>query len=289
MEDSTIITLVILFVIAYVVLYFQGRHYLLESFDDKKDTRFSDDGTPNPYADKQVRPPEKPYATNRIDNLDEYELAAVFQNEGSKEASKKQISDAMTRYPMDWSVQGQNSQYFQENQAEYEKENGGILPKPLAGYYKEPEDTSMKLPDSEKQEEEEQKILQTYQPKHSKDLLQYSVDDVKALLHRVYGKKGLIPVINKSKQGENIWEVTEVKEKHPKIVWEDEVQTERQIMDERGEQVISVPLPASDIAAGLDPFFQGRPSTRMGKSNYTTFTPGLERMFAPTQPMKSWF
>ena len=41
--------------------------------------------------------------------------------------------------------------------------------------------------------------------------------------------------------------------------------------------------------AGLDPFFQSRNRVRDGKYDYTEWTPGLERMFAPTYPLKSWF
>jgi hypothetical protein len=117
------------------------------------------------------------------------------------------------------------------------------------------------------------------------------VDDVKQLVDRIYTKRGLIPVINKSKQGENIWEITEVKEKDPKIVWEDEVErdVQRAAMEQRGEEVIEVPYTVTDVSAGLDPFFQSRNRVRDGKYDYTEWTPGLERMFAPTYPLKSWF
>lgn len=274
MANSNLITLFLLLIISYTILYFRGRKYL-EHFNDK---RFNPDGSPN--ENMVIYPPEKPYLLNEIDDLDDYELSQVFQNQGSKEASKKQISDAMTRYPLDWSVQGPASQYFQDNQIEYEKKKEDALP----GY------TAMDsaLPDSTAMEAEELKILQTYKPESSKGLLQYSVDDVKSLLEKLYLKKGLIPVIEQSKQGQNIWEITELKEKDPKIVWEDEVETERQKMTKRGEESIEVPYTVSDVAAGLDPFFQPRNTVRDGKYDYTKFTPGLERMFAPTYPIKAW-
>ena len=157
--------------------------------------------------------------------------------------------------------------------------------------YNEIDGSDMTPPDTDAMESEEKKILQTYKPECSKGLLQYSVDDVKGLVDRVYGKRGLVPVIEKSKQGENIWEITEVKEKHPHIVWEDDLEreTQRQRMEKRGEEVIEVPYTASDVAAGLDPFFQARNSVRDGKFDYYQWTPGLERMFAPTYPIKAWF
>ena len=59
-------------------------------------------------------------------------------------------------------------------------------------------------------------------------------------------------------------------------------------MTKRGEESIEVPYTVSDVAAGLDPFFQPRNTVRDGKYDYTKFTPGLERMFAPTYPIKAW-
>lgn len=236
------------------------------------------------------RQPETPFTTAPIMNLDDYEVSSIFQNRGSREASKQQLSDAMTRYPLDWSVQSPDSQVFQEGQVQWEKkkvENYENPPNTAA--YQNIDGSNMIPMDTETQEEEEKKILQMYQPKSSKELLHYSVDDVQQLMDRVYNKRGLIPVIHKSKQGENMWEITEVKEKDPTIVWEDDVQTEREVQTQRGEQNIEVPITASDLSSGLDPFFTERSSTRHGKNDYTQWTPGLERMFAPTHPVKAWF
>jgi len=263
--DSNLLSIFLLLLVGYLFFYFGGRKYL-ENFDSNTSKKYL---------------PEKPYMTTPIDDLDDYEVSSIFKNQGSKEASKQQISDAMTRYPMDWSTQGPGSQYFQDNQEQYEKDK----PQSLPGEYKEVEPT---LPDTLAMEEEELKILQTYKPESSKGLLQYSLDDVKSLVERIYSKKGLIPVIEKSKQGPNIWEIVEVKEKNPTIVWEDEVKTEREMMTSRREEVIEVPYTVSDVASGLDPYFQSRSNVRDGKHDYNKFTPGLERMFAPTYPIKAW-
>jgi len=287
----TLPILFFLIIITYIVLYIGNRKYL-ETFStiENNTKRFNPDGTPINNLNKTIYPPEKPYLMDSIDNMDQYELSMVYQNEGSKEASKKQINDAMTRYPMDWSVQGQNSQYFQENQTKYQEDKKNQLP-PVTSFYNEVDGSNMKLPDSTAQEEEEKKILQTYKPECSKNLLHYSVDDVRGLVDKVYSKIGLIPVLEKSKQGQNIWEIVEVKEKDPTIVWEDELQneTQREKMKKRGEEIIQVPYTVNDLSAGLDPFFQKRDSVRNGKYDYTQWTPGLERMFAPTYPIKYWY
>ena len=276
MEGSISYTIVLLLIIGYLVMYLGSRKYL-ESFQDstRNGPRFLPDGTPNPRPNAPL--PENPPS-------DEYEVSAVFQNQSSREASQQQISDAMTRYPLDWTNQGPASQHFQEKQIQYTKDvNYAAQPAPYS-------EQGMESTVPASTDEEERAILQTYQPKSSMDLLTYSVDDVKNLLEKVYDKKGLIPVIQKSKQGENVWEVTEVKEKNPTIVWEDDaaVQKTQSVMRERGEQTIEVPYPASDLAAGLNPFMKARQRVSKGKYDNPQWTPGVDRMFTPSYPIPEW-
>lgn len=286
-------TVFLLVALGYLVLYVSGRKYL-ESFQASS-APASPSASPASQTTRMA-PPEKPYSKDPIDRLDDYEVSAIFKNQGTKEASKKQISDAMTRYPMDWSVQGPASQLFQESVEGYQNEGPASLgpasqPAPTVPAVPAAslsESNYSVLPDGARQEEEERKILQMYQPEKSTNLLEYSVDDVKTLVDKLYTKRGLVPELVKSKQGNNVWEVIEVKEKDPKIVWEDEApMTAREKREVRREEVIEVPYTVSDMAAGLDPFFQKNSSVRDGR--YTQWTPGLERMFAPTQPIKQWF
>jgi len=311
MENLYIILLLIL--IGYFALYFGGRKYLetfkglegrqdgrldglegrlegrLEGLEDgrlegRQDGRQDGlegleglEGQKDGMEHFQNLNPEMQYPSGL--NKDTYELSQIFNNQGSKTASKKQISDAMTRYPLDWSVQGPNSQIFQENQAKYESKKR-VDPEP---FINQPAD--MLLPDAAALEDEEQKILKTYKPESSKGLLHYSMHDVTHLLKKIYDKKGLIPVIEKSKQGENIWEIVEVKEKNPKIVWEDDGIRDK--MTARGENVIGVPYTASDIAAGMDPFMHTRNRVRAGRHAIKENTE-LGRMFQTIQPVPQW-
>jgi hypothetical protein len=277
MENTVFLTVFLLLIVGYVVLYIWGRKYL-ENFEDKPTMP-----VPIKKGDTMTLPTASLMPENKTRPVDEYELSAVFKNQGSREATQQQINDAMTRYPLDWSTHGPDSQYFQEQQNAYQKNK---LPQPEA-YYGNLDGVKDALTDTASQEEEERKILQTYQPKSSKGLLQYSVDDVKSLLHKVYDKKGLIPVVAKSKQGPNIWEVIEVKEKNPHIVWEDEISNANtaQAQDMRMEERITVPYPASDLAANMDPFMRARESTRKGASHMDT---DLERMFDTVKPVPAW-
>jgi len=274
--DNLFIT-ALLIVVGYFALYFSGRKYL-EGFVGSRL-----DGAPFPTREKALHIPEKAYP---MEQSDTYELSAIFNNQGSKTASKQQLSEAMTRYPLDWSVQGPASQIFQENFEKYEKEmkkSKKMQPSPY-----EYQSTDMLLPDASVLEDEEQKILKTYKPTSSKGLLHYSMNDVKHLLDKVYDKKGLIPVIAKSKQGENVWEIVEVKEKNPKIVWEDELDQTRSRMTDRHENVIEIPMAAKDVQAGLDPFMRHKMKARIGRHDVKENTPELDRMFAPSYPIKPW-
>jgi hypothetical protein len=96
--------LFVLSLITYAIVYINGRKYL----DGFKDNRFRGDGSPNTEPPPTNTIPEMPYKIQPINDLFEYDDAAVYQNRGSKEASKKQISDAMTRYPMDWPASGRD-------------------------------------------------------------------------------------------------------------------------------------------------------------------------------------
>jgi hypothetical protein len=155
MSNSNLMILFILLILGYFVLYFGGRKYLEKFVPNDYDgqTRFNPDGSPNEQQNMMIYPPEKPYLMNPIDDLDDYELSVVFQNQGSKEASRKQISDAMTRYPMDWVTQGPNSQHFQDNQAEFEKQTAENINNPPSDkIYKQIDGSDMTPPDTDSME-----------------------------------------------------------------------------------------------------------------------------------------
>ncbi len=286
MGSSIFLTLILVAILGYFVLYFSGRRYL-ENFDDDNTLKNPDD-----ILNQTVYPPDKPYITSPINDLDDYELSVIFQNQSGKEASQKQISDAMSRYPLDWSNLPQNSQVFQDNQQVFleQQKKKEAQPNDTSSLYKEIDGSDMKPLDTTVLEAEEKKILQTYKPESSKGLLSYSLDDVKHLVDKIYKKRGLIPDIVKSKQAPNAWEITEVREEHPHIVWEDDVErmTERERQTLRNEELIQVPYTVTDLQAGLDPFFNPRSTVRDGKYDYTQWTPGLSRQFVSTYPVKEW-
>ena len=99
--------------------------------------------------------------------------------------------------------------------------------------------------------------------------------------------KGLIPDVRR--KDNNIYEIVGTRRKNEKVVYEgEEAPANREPLAAIGEATITVPPTAVDTAAGLDPFFAPAESTRMNRWDYQKFTPGLERMFAPTYPTAEW-
>ena len=243
---------------------------------------------------------EAPYIQNPIYSIDDYEYNLIFQNEGDKELSKHEINRLTAQYPLDWSNQPPNSAVFQKGVAELRQRQDVASRNALAeGFqdtakpitlnpYREMEGESLTPPDTTATEMEERKILQTYKPQKADSLTTYDLDDAKTLISKIYDAKGLIPTI--VQKPDNIFEVVGTRRKDEKIVYEDEeAPVTKEPVQEAGEATITVPPTAMDIAIGLDPFYNPQASTRTNRWDYTKFSPGLERTFAPTFATENWY
>ena len=248
---------------------------------------------------------EKPFATNSIQSVDDYEYNLVFQNEGDRGITKAQRDYLMSQYPMDWSVQPPSSSTFQSGLAKFKEafENKPLPPK--ENPYKQVDGSNMVPPDTLSVEQKEKEILATYVPKKPNELTTYDAEDAKALISKIYDAKGLVPDFMEKKPG--VFVVTGTRRKDEKIVYEDELpdqapnsagpvasageraMADTPIIQSVGEGSIVVPPVGYETSAGLDPFFSPGNKTRMGKWDYQSWTPGLERMFAPSEPRTNWF
>lgn len=274
-------------ILAFLFLYFNGRYFLREGMNLE---------APAIYDTTAVREdlqPERSFATTPINDLDDYEVAQVFQNEGNRKASRAAINAAMSRYPLDWVNRPPSDEKFQKYREAFidasQKEagsaagavDGSLELKNIGGDLMVP-------PDQDAIQAEELKILQTYVPKDATSLTTYSIDDAETLIKKVYNMRGLIPTVEKSNQGSNVFEITEVRKKDEPIQWEEELPSVKRY-ELRGEEQIEVPRFVNDLAAGLDPYYEPRTSVRMDRNDYSQWTPGLIRQFAPTYPVKDWY
>lgn len=231
-----------------------------------------------------------PYTTEPIDSLDQYELEAVFNNEGDRELKQQQINQMTRRYPLDWTNYPPNSSKFQSEQAKYIE---GFSSDSSATELNEPYQAigvgNLTPPDTIAMEKEEREILQTYAPKRANDLKTYDIHDAQELIEKIYKPKGLIPTVER-KEG-NVFEVVSARQVNHKIEYEDELPSapwSSTSSPGAGEATIVVPPAATETAASRDPFYEPTTSTRSDRSDYTKWTPGLERMFAPTYPTRDW-
>jgi hypothetical protein len=231
-----------------------------------------------------------PYTTEPVNSLDQYELEAVFTNEGDRELKKQQINQMTRRYPLDWTNYPPNSSKFQSEQAKYiEGFSSDSSAQNLNEPYKEIGDGNLTPPDTIAIEKEEREILQTYEPRKSGSVTAYDVNDAQKLLENIYKPKGLKPTVVR-KEG-NVFEVLSTRSLKDKIEYEDDLPDASVSSGSglgAGEATIEVPPVATEVAAGRDPFYEPTTSTRSSRTDYMRWTPGLERMFAPTNPTSDW-
>ena len=232
---------------------------------------------------------DAPYVKKRLLDVDDYEYNLVFQQEGDREVSQALYNKLQSQYPLDWSVQPPSSAHFQAGLQKLKESFKGTPVSPSGeNPYKEIENAGLTPPDTTAAQMEERKILQLYNPAKTDSLGTYQLDDADALIQRIYEAKGLVPEVVKKEN--NVYEVIGTRRKDEKIVYEDEnAPAQRAPVQAAGEGTITVPATAVDVAAGLDPFFTPGASTHMDRWDYTKFTPGLERMFAPTYPTTEWY
>ena len=215
---------------------------------------------------------ESPYVTTPINSLDDYEYNAVFNNETDQELSAVLKNKLTSQYPMEWSNQPTN--VIREG-----------FDSQVVNPYSPIVDDSMKPPDTLAIEKAERDILQTYQPKHAGDLSTYDVDDAMQLIKKIYDKKNEIPTIVKKEN--NVYEIVGTRKKDEKIVY-DEMDTDGSASAPPPQ--VQRPMAAADKQAALDPFFAPASADVQGQAwNFNRSVPGLQRPFAPTEPIKNWY
>jgi hypothetical protein len=291
--NTATILLGALIVVSYVYLYISSRQYLREGYAAeikmKPCEKKGADALPPAKEVTTIQQTDKPYTTSNILNVDDYEYNLVFQNETEKEVDIALINKLQSQYPMDWSTQPPSSSHFQQGIKEM-FENSKVFEPTTNDPYKNITDESLTPPDTTATEAEERKVLQTYSPKKAGDLATYNVEDAIELIRKIYDAKGEIPQIVKKEN--NVYEVVGTRRKDEKIVYE-ETDSSAEVSEDpsaaSGENTIQVPQAAMDVNTSLDPFYEPSGSSHSGRWNYRQWTPGLERMFAPTEPREKWY
>jgi len=226
-------------------------------------------------TDIQMTTVEAPYAQDTIDDLGDYESDMVYENESNTALSKDLRQKLMSQYPMHWSSHPPSSSQFQAGLQESFQNASQNVPDD-AKPYQNISGSTMAPPDRGILEQEERKILQTYKPEFPPRGATYGSENPGALIKKVYDAKGLIPDV-KHHEASNVYEIVGTRRKNEKVVYEDEeAGATRGANAHSGEGLIGVPSAVSESGSNGNPW------------KYTAWTPGLEQMFAPTEPRRNW-
>ena len=224
-----------------------------------------------------------PFAITPINDVDDYEYSLIFNNEGERGITKANRDLLMSAYPMDWSTHPPSSSVFEQGQANFLSDLYAKSQTPQTGAnpYARLEGFETLPPVTQAE------ILATYVPKKPQELTTYDAADAKEIIDRIYSAKGQIADMKPSTTDSNVFIITGVRQKDSPINYEAEASDEP--VQAAGENTIQAPVVYTSENEGLDPFFTPGDVTRDGKWDYTRFTPGLERSFAPNTPMQNWY
>ena len=280
-----------------------GGEYSLSTGVCKEDSaranRFQIDMTENANGEKPMYPGagevlmttfSPPYDQQPIQDLDDYEYNLIYTNESDRVLNKELRDKLMSQYPMNWTTYPPSSTQFQAGYKESFQNATQDVPDD-AKPYQNISGSTMAPPDLGTIEKEERKILQTYTPEFPPTATTYDDRDANKLIKKIYDAKGLIPVVN-HKEGTNVYEIVGTRRKNEKVVYEDdEAPVTRRANPDAGEGTVPVISAVNQLTtSSRDSFYA--PENNKGSGNpwqYTAWTPGLERVFAPTEPKQNWY
>jgi hypothetical protein len=236
-------------------------------------------------------------ATTPIKKLDDYEYTRVFKTESPQRTglSPESKSDMLSKYVLDWAKLPFNSQERATKEDEFVagRMEGGFRDPASGVFFNNFENPHIVNPAEEAAKLREQTILAQYQPTDvSTHIIDSDTAAVAKLVNDVYANDpNWEPVV--ARTDENKWEVRELRPKARKEKWED-ANTVFLATAEGSQQVAAAPsLQISDRLAD-DPYFDkagvaDKSNDRFWKySDFNKWTPGLERMFAPTFSQEQW-
>jgi hypothetical protein len=237
------------------------------------------------------------YAKSPIDKLDDYEYTRVFEKENSSRNATSTLSsnERINAHKLDWANLPFNSEdrSKQENEFVSGRMEDGFRDPETGVFFSNVDGKNVVPPDMDSVKEREQKVLSSYQPT---DITTHVLDNesktVAQIVNSAYkNDPDWEPVV--SKVGDYQWEVTELRPKPRKERYQDEKTKDLALAQERGE---TLPPPSISIDDRMrdDPYFDksgvgDKDNQKYWKyEDFNKWTPGLERMFAPTLPTKEW-
>lgn len=236
---------------------------------------------------------ENTYAKTPINKLDDYEYTRIFQNENSprSELSKTTVNSLMAKNQWDWSKLPFNSEARADAETEFVSGRLDSAQRdPKTGvFFKNVEGMTVVPPDEDAASIREKASLKAYEAAPATALMEHNVEDVAVMVKKMYAEDpNWEPVVEKV--GDNEYRVSELRPKARKEKYEENQDMTIERAKEGGLIQAQV-----DIEGGRqDPYFDKQGVLDYSNDRFWEYkdfkkwTPGLERMFAPTLDTTNW-
>jgi hypothetical protein len=235
---------------------------------------------------------EQTFAKTPINKMDDYEYTRIFQNENSPrgELSKTTVNSLMAKQKFDWSQLPFNSDKRAEEEGEFIAGRADSMKRdPKSGvFFKDLEGAPVLPPDVDSAEIREKAALAAYKSSTPNELLEHKVEDVAVLVKKMYADDpNWEPVVERV--GENEYRVSELR---PKARKEKYAENQDMTVERAKENGI---VTSVEVEGGrTDPYFDKQGVLDYSNDRFWEYkdfkqwTPGLERMFAPTLDTTNW-
>mgnify|MGYP000467452226 CR=1 FL=1 len=237
---------------------------------------------------------EHTYAKTPINKMDDYEYTRIFQNESSPrgELSRTTVNSLTAQNQFDWAKLPFNSQTRADYETEFVSERmDGVYRDPKTGvFFKNMEGMSVEPPDADAIDAAEKASLEAFKSEApEKLLLQHDTEDIASMVKKMYeNDPNWEPVVEHV--GANNYRVSELR---PRARKEKYAGHEEETIERAALGGLVSPQVVIENE-GTDPYFDKKgvldyTNDRFHKyDDFKKWTPGLERMFAPTLDTGDW-
>ena len=240
-------------------------------------------------------PPSENRPINKLDDYDFTRIQELERAPRNSVASQESKNALTAQNILDWATLPFNSEKKAEAENEFWSgiQEAGFREPKTGVFFANMEGKTVLPPDEDALKQREKALLAAYKPT---DVTQHTVDSeterVAKLVNDVYANDpNWEPVITKT--GENQWAVTELRPRARKEKWEEQDTTERALVE--GSLDPKVKMEILNKMNSTDPYFDKKgvvdqDNARFWKyEDFGKWSPGLERMFAPTKDTKEWY
>lgn len=237
---------------------------------------------------------EQTYAKTKIDKLDDYEYTRIFQNENSprSELSRTTVNSLMNKNQFDWAKLPFNSQEKMDKETEFistRVDNAFRDPK-TGVFFKNMEGMEVNPPDTDAIEEKEKNGLEGFKSEEPEKLLSHDTEEIAVMVQKMYeNDPNWEPVVERI--GEYEYRVSELRPKPKKERYAEARDEDMNVERAKENGLIT---PSVEVEGSIDPYFDKQGVIDYGNDRFHQYkdfkqwTPGLERMFAPTLDTTNW-